>query len=372
MKAPDQATTLCSFCPKLCRYSCPVADADQNESVTPWGKMTAMKRVEDKELPMTPETMGLAYKCLNCRASEFACEHSNPVAPTLDAYRVRAFRADMAPAGVAPFCEKFRRHNNPYDRDLLSVLKRKFPPAQFAGSGTVYFPGCTEIATDLTTTEKALRLLDLPLYPEPIQCCGYPLFAAGDWTDFSELVEVNSHALNNYERIVTGAPMCLYTMATLYKSAGHRVRARFQHVAEYLTDEIAPSGSRLQGLPRPPKGHPASVAYHDPCYLGRYRKTYDEPRRLIERVSGKPPVEFLLNREQGYCCGGGGLLTISYPETADAITKTRIAQFRDTGAELLVTSCPTCVQRFRKFGVPTQSLTDYLTDEAQRKNLRRR
>lgn len=366
VKTPEQATTLCSFCPKLCRYSCPVADADQDENTTPWGKMTAMKRVEDKELPMTPETMGLAYKCLNCRASEFACEHANPVSPTLDAYRVRAFKADMAPAGVAPFCENFRRHNNPYGRDLTSILKRKFPPGQFAGSGTVYFPGCTEIATDLTTTEKTAALLKLPLYPEPIQCCGYPLFAAGDWQNFSELAEVNRHALNRYDRIVTGAPQCLYTMETLYRSAGHRVRAKFQHVAEYLSD-----GGR--GLMVERRKGP-TVAYHDPCYLGRYRKVYEEPRRLIESASGGPPREFLLNREASYCCGGGGLLPVSYPETADAITKTRVAQFRETGAELLVTTCPTCVERFRKFGVKAVSLVDYLvdTDENQGKNLRRR
>jgi Fe-S oxidoreductase len=366
----EAATKLCSFCPKLCRYSCPVADADQDENTTPWGKMTAMKRVEDKELPTTPETMGLAYKCLNCRASEYACEHSNPVASTLDAYRVRAFRAGLAPEGVAPFCEKFRRNNNPYDRDLLSVLKRAFRPEEFGSSGTVYFPGCTEIATDLATTVKTVGFLGLPVFPEPIQCCGYPLFAAGDWKDFSELAEVNRHALDNYDRIVTGAPQCLYTMETLYKSAGHRVRARFQHVSEYLTSQPLPNP--LLNKERVAEGRVRSVAYHDPCYLGRYRKVYDEPRRLIELVSGRPPAEFLLNREEGYCCGGGGLLPVSYPETADAITKNRIAQFRETGAELLVTSCPTCVQRFRKFGVPTQSLVDYLTDEGQRKNIRRR
>ena len=29
-----------------------------------------------------------------------------------------------------------------------------------------------------------------------------------------------------------------------------------------------------------------SVTYHDPCYLGRYAKTTDEPRALIERFGG--------------------------------------------------------------------------------------
>jgi Fe-S oxidoreductase len=365
MQNPEKATSLCSFCPKLCRYSCPVADADKNEAVTPWGKMTAMKRVEDRELPMTPETMGLAYKCLNCRASEHACELDNPVAPTLDTYRVRAFRADMAPPSVYAYRDRFRRHNNPFDIDLLTVLKRRFSGDRFGRHGNVYFPGCVEIAKDPTSTEKTLRLLNLPLYPEPIQCCGYPLFAAGDWADFCELAEVNSHTLNNYGRIVSAAPACLYTMETLYRSAGHPVRAKFEHVTEYLAGQ---EKIKLKKRKAP------SLAYHDPCYLGRYRKTYEAPRRLIESVSGQPPREFLLNREEAYCSGGGGLLPVSSPETADAITKTRLAQFQETGAELLVTSCPTCVQRFRKFGVKALSLIDFLAEphEAERKSLRRR
>src|SRR5262249_50431182 len=142
---------------------------------------------------------------------------------------------------VYDFCQMFRRHNNPFDRDLQKILKKKIVPNRFGRKGTVYFPGCTEIATDLESTQRALDLLNLPLYPEPIQCCGYPLFAAGDWADFSELAEVNQHSLNNYDVIVTGAPQCLYTMETLYRSAGHGVRARFQHVAEYLTSPRAPS-----------------------------------------------------------------------------------------------------------------------------------
>src|SRR3989344_4795742 len=112
MRDPEGATSLCTFCPKLCRFSCPVAEADRNEATTPWGKMTTMKMVEEKRLPMNAETMGLAYKCLNCRASQSVCEHDNPVSSVLDTYRVRAFRAGLAPGGVAAYCRNFQRQNN--------------------------------------------------------------------------------------------------------------------------------------------------------------------------------------------------------------------------------------------------------------------
>ncbi len=47
-----------------------------------------------------------------------------------------------------------------------------------------------------------------------------------------------------------------------------------------------------------------SIVYHDPCYLGRYRDVYDEPRQLVQ-ITGKL-VEAERNRERSFCCGAGG------------------------------------------------------------------
>ena len=370
MRDPAIATTLCSFCPKLCRYACPVADADANESTTPWGKMNALKFVEENKLPMDRKTMGLAYKCLNCRASKSACEMANPVSSVLDTYRVRAFRAGLAPDGVEEACKKFQKHNNPFEKDLQRALLRRFPAAAFKKQRAVYFPGCTEIAQSLPTVERVIEMLPgVSLYPEPIQCCGYPLFSAGDWNNFVELAEVNSHALREYDLVITGDPGCLYTMETLYRSAGHPAGTRFMHIVEFLAEKSPsiPLFQRGKSKRHPPlkKGGKGgfSVAYHDPCYLGRYRKGYDAPRRLIEAVTGRKPIEFPRNRESSYCCGAGGLLPVSFPETADKITTSRVEEFRQTGADLLVTTCPACVQRFRKFGVPAKGLIDYLYEK---------
>lgn len=366
----EKALNLCHTCPKLCRSTCPVADAEQDEATTPWGKMSTLKMVGERKLPMNLETMGLAYKCLNCRASQSNCEMDNPVSSVLDTFRIRAFRTGLTPGGIAPYCDRFQSHNNPFEQNLIGVLDKDFhdllPKKKIA-----YFPGCTEIAHSPETIRKTFNLLhrigekEISLYPEPIQCCGYPLFAAGDWDHFIELAEINSHALRDYRMIISGSPACLYTMETLYRSAGHPVSAKFVHITEYLHQP-----HRLEKI-KTKRKHPP-VAYHDPCYLGRYRNTYEAPRALIQRISGSSSKEFFRNRESGYCCGAGGLLPVSYPETAKKITMNRLEEFRLTGAEILVSSCPSCVQRLDKIQKETgaggkdirvMNLIDYLVED---------
>jgi Fe-S oxidoreductase len=126
-------------------------------------------------------------------------------------------------------------------------------------------------------------------------------------------------------------------METLYRQIGYSFSTKFFHVAEKLS---------------PMKGEGAAgrvrAAYHDPCYLGRYRKVYDAPREWIKSLTGKEPIEFYRRREKSYCSGAGGLLPVSSPKTADAITKNRLQEFRDTKADALVTACPTCARRFKK------------------------
>ncbi len=34
-----------------------------------------------------------------------------------------------------------------------------------------------------------------------------------------------------------------------------------------------------------------SITLHDPCYLGRHNGITEEPRELLERISGERPLE---------------------------------------------------------------------------------
>ena len=383
MKTPEQAiasarqaTSLCHSCPKLCRFSCPVAEADQNESTTPWGKMSTMKLVDRGILPFNTTTAAIAYKCLNCRASEEVCEMDNPVAESLNHYRAKAFAAKLSPPAVYRYSEKFQQFSNPFGRDLSHELMQLYPRERGKIRKVAYFAGCTEIRYFPETIGQTLNFfrragIDLGFYQEEIPCCGYPLHAAGDTTNFRELAEINSHALKNYREIWSGTPSCLYTMETLYRELGFSFATKFFHVAEKIppsrsystnSSSLLRSGAKPQLAPFSKWGKSLRIAYHDPCYLGRYRGIYDEPRRLIAQITGKAPVEFFRNRENSYCCGAGGLLPVTSPESAKKITENRLEEFYRTGASLLVSACPTCLHRFKEIDpkVEVKSLMDLI------------
>ncbi len=72
------------------------------------------------------------------------------------------------------------------------------------------------------------------------------------------------------------------------------------HISQYLFELVATGRLELN------KAYEKKVTYHDPCYLGRYNNTYDEPREVLKKVPGLELMEMADSREDSLCCGGGG------------------------------------------------------------------
>jgi len=86
------------------------------------------------------------------------------------------------------------------------------------------------------------------------------------------------------------------------------------------------------------------VTYHDSCNMARSCGMYEEPRELLELVCSDFR-EMYPNRTENYCCtGGGGAMSMS--EYTPRRLKSGIIkanQLKETGAEIVVTSCHNCV-----------------------------
>jgi Fe-S oxidoreductase len=121
------------------------------------------------------------------------------------------------------------------------------------------------------------------------------------------------------------------TIGTDWAEAG----STFQ--VEHHTELLARYADKL-----PAAASGGSTVYHDPCYLGRYRGVYDEPRQLVGAT-----VEAEKHREKSFCCGAGGGMMFLGEEEGQRVNVTRARQLAETGAETVAVGCPFCQSMFR-------------------------
>jgi Fe-S oxidoreductase len=114
-------------------------------------------------------------------------------------------------------------------------------------------------------------------------------------------------------------------------------------------------------LPKPTKEQ--KIVYHDPCYLGRYRNIYDQPR-TVAALAGEL-VEAPRNHQRSFCCGAGGGLVFLGEETGERVSHNRAQELAATGAQTIAAACPFCNTMFRDALAATGEGAPELLDIAQ-------
>lgn len=112
------------------------------------------------------------------------------------------------------------------------------------------------------------------------------------------------------------------------------VRSIVEVIAEYVAD----GRIRLD-----PAANREPIAYHDSCNLARGGGLIEEPRAVL-RAAAQEIREMTPNREQAFCCGGGGGLVAlpEYEERRLRAGKPKADQIRETGARVVVAACENC------------------------------
>jgi Fe-S oxidoreductase len=307
------ALETCGYCPKLCRAQCPVSDAESSEALTPWGKMTLTWYEARGDLSPDRDLARLAWGCTGCLACRERCDHKNPLVPTLEAARGVARSRGLAPRGseraLSAFVNRRARARGgaaPTNRRERSVL--------LAGCG--YSTGRGREMDDARRVAGALA------GPVAVAdgCCGLVARLAGD----EERARIERRALLAE---VAGR-------ALLVADAGCALELR----AEGAVTLAELGASHLDRL-RPLCDAPESVRYHDPCRLARGLGIEAEPRRILEKVLGKPPAEFERKGAGVACSGAGGLLPFAFPRAAKRIARSRLDEHERLGGGTIVTAC---------------------------------
>jgi len=186
------------------------------------------------------------------------------------------------------------------------------------------------------------------------KCCGDPVRRLGNDLVFQQLAESNLEVFeqSKVKKVVSICPHCVRTLQEDWKEYG--TPPAVEHHSEFL----ARFANKL-----PSQQSQESIVYHDPCYLGRYRNVYKQPRTVV-KLAGKL-VEAPRNHERSFCCGAGGGLVFLGEETGERVGKVRAAELVATGATTVGTACPFCNSIFRDALAETGEAAPQLLDIAQ-------
>lgn len=191
------------------------------------------------------------------------------------------------------------------------------------------------------------------------KCTGDPVRRLGNDLLFQQLAEAGLEALaqNKVKKIVSICPHCVRTIQEDWKEFG--TPPEIEHHSEFL----ARHADRLPNQMNSETAKPEKIVYHDPCYLGRYRNVYDEPR-AVASLAGEV-IEAPRSHERSFCCGAGGGLVFLGEETGDRVSHSRVKELVATGATTVGTACPFCNTMFRDALAATGEDAPHLMDIAQ-------
>jgi dimethylglycine catabolism B len=358
-----KATTLCAYCPKMCRSACPVSETEKRESVTPGAKMSLVHLGRSGGTKLTTAAAHKVVEaCTGCGACSEQCAHGNPVAETLF-----SARAAIPTPRSQQLRDAFAATGDAKGRDARRALGDIPIDAHAA---VAYFPGCTRCHHDgaaaMDRDRRALAIAfgkDIPACEvraqgaDSAQCCGYPLYADGQVDALTDNLRRLQQLWSHHEVVVTPDPGCAYVLSTVRQQLlGHdKPFPQVISLVEALGAHASQFARRAQHL---------TVRYHDPCYLGRRQRSFDAPRTLLAEATGRPPLEFVRHHDDADCSGGGGLYPISNAAGAKDMANRRAEQIRGhEPTAVLVTACPSARRNFQRAGHVAVDLVDVLLGE---------
>ncbi|MBD3230614.1 MAG: hypothetical protein GF329_20715 [Candidatus Lokiarchaeota archaeon] len=336
---------------------CPVYDVMRFDQYTSRGRNTIAKYLLEEILDYNEELAeDIIFRCLGCKACEQICTPTLlPGMKPLDNMKiVKAMREDCWNLGIVPerlknTCEKILDPEiaNPYGLDRenrwdwaeeLDIPKE---------GDILYFAGCAASYQNQNTPEAVIKVFqaagkDIAYLGNEELCCGHQLIWNGAIKEARENAEKLIEKIKEAgaKKVVFSCAGCYQTIKNDYKEIGVEVPFKIEHIVKTF--------SRLLKKLEIKNEFNDTITYHDPCHLGRHAGEYKKPRKIIEQVGGKIS-EMERNKEYSWCCGAGsgGTCLINYPDLNREIRSGRIKEAEETGGDILVTACPTCLKNLR-------------------------
>lgn len=348
----EKSSAYCTYCPKLCRFSCPAAEAESRETVTPWGLMRLLKMVNDGAVEPSEEVAETFYHCMGCRRCQTWCLHENDVPYAMWSARESMRELGFLPEPLKGLDREFIEHNSAlgeapeiqgiygfevddvFDQEASLIFMpdpemRYFSPKSVVRVGILLemFHG-TKIR--LETRRNATGFGD----------SGFPLLSTGNRSAYEDYRARLEDALAGADLIITDNAQ----MVAEYRdggSFGRKGSLQVVHIIEFLAERVEMIEPRVDLSDE-------AIMLHDSCFVGRHLNLYEETRTLLSALCGRSMDEFSTNRANAPCCGAAGEYHRIAPDASERLASQRVEQMRREGGEKIVCSSAMCTRALNR------------------------
>jgi len=178
--------------------------------------------------------------------------------------------------------------------------------------------------------------------PDQQTCCGQPAYNNGDRENARSIACQVINTLEEFDHVVIPSGSCggmlIHHYPTLFNDEpqwqlrARQLAERCYELTQFLVDVagVTDFGAQYGG----------AVAYHDSCSARRELGVLQQPRTLLENVTGLTRVEL---DEAETCCGFGGTFSVKFPEVSTAIVDRKVADIEKAGADTIVAGDMGCL-----------------------------
>ena len=365
----------------LCLPHCPTFRVTGEEWMSPRGRISAMRQVQDHGAAIDQAFLSSMDSCVQCRGCETACPSEVPFGALMEATQAelaRRRRLDWRRWGFRVLGH--RRLLNLLSRLLAVAQRLRLVPSkrlglpliplfqerlQPSGDDVWLFTGCVMDAWQRSTHAAVQRVVEatsagVALPSAGAGCCGALSLHAGLEDHAHSLAVRTMAALPGAAPILVDSAGCGAALKEYGKHLGTPEAAAF---SERVMDVHEWLATQSDQLPSPSEQtEKPKVAVHDPCHLRHVQRIHQPVAEVLAHYADVVPLD-----DDGLCCGAGGAYAAMQPELAASIRERKLEAIRRSGADIVASANPGCTIHLANAGVtvrhPLEIINESMVNE---------